>query len=571
MNAVIGMTGLLLDTELAGEQREFVETVRASGDALLVIINDILDFSKIESGQLDLEQVSFELRECVEGSLDLVAAAAALKGLELVSEVDEGCPQWVSGDPARLRQILVNLLSNAVKFTDHGDVVVAVRTESQPGQGVRLLVEVTDTGIGIPADRMDRLFRSFSQVDASTTRVYGGTGLGLAISQRLAAAMGGELDVRSEVGVGSVFRLSALLRTSTAGRAVLPPLPALDGKSVLLVDDNATNRRILRRQIEAWGMVASDTAFPAEALEWVGAGAHYDLAVLDMQMPGLSGVELANALRQCPAGRDLPMVLLSSLGCRPQLSTGPDFAATLTKPVKSAALRDSVAGALHLRPFQSRIPEQRIGDDVVAGAPLRILFAEDNSTNQLVGRLMLAKLGHRVDVVGNGREAVEALRWASYDLVLMDVQMPEMDGLEATRRIRTDLPGPRQPHIVALTASVASEDRMACRDAGMDGYLAGPAGGAQRRAAGRPTASSRLTGQLPAGPGRLGSAGLLLQVRRRGTEDQHRQPAGAQVLHRHVLGEDVARVGRPQHGPQPARIRLTDVGASGRVDRDRPQ
>ena len=391
-----------------------------------------------------------------------------------MSEVDEGCPQWVSGDPARLRQILVNLLSNAVKFTDHGEVVVAVRTESQPGQGVPLLVEVTDTGIGIPADRMDRLFRSFNQVDASTTRVYGGTGLGLAISQRLAAAMGGELDVRSEVGVGSVFRLSALLRTSTAGRAVLPPLPALDGKSVLLVDDNATNRRILRRQIEAWGMVASDTAFPAEALEWVGAGAHYDLAVLDMQMPGLSGVELANALRQCPSGRDLPMVLLSSLGCRPPLSTEPDFAATLTKPVKSAALRDSVAGALHLRPFQSRIPEQRIGDDVVAGAPLRILFAEDNSTNQLVGRLMLAKLGHRVDVVGNGREAVEALRWASYDLVLMDVQMPEMDGLEATRRIRTDLPGPRQPHIVALTASVASEDRMACRDAGRDGYLAKP-------------------------------------------------------------------------------------------------
>jgi len=486
MNAVIGMTGLLLDTELTGEQREFVDTVRSSGDALLVIINDILDFSKIESGELDLEHVAFDLRECVEGSLDLLAGAAVAKGLELVSHLDGSCPRTVVGDPTRLRQILVNLLSNAVKFTQHGDVLVVVRAEQQPGERVMVVVEVTDTGIGDPADRMDRLFRSFSQVDTSTTRVYGGTGLGLAISRRLANAMGGDLTAQSEPGVGSTFRLSALLQTSTdtgidSGTdastdtgAVLAPLPGLAGRRVLIVDDNSTSRRILRLQVEAWGMHVTETAHPARALDWVRSGAEYALAVLDLQMPDMDGDELTVALRQHPAGRQLPVVLLTSLGTRQRPAAGQAYAAQLTKPVKSAALHAVLARALAPAATPVVAPTQRVPEESAERAPLRVLLAEDNPTNQLVGRLMLTKLGHRVDVVGNGLEALDAVARVSYDVVLMDVQMPEMDGLEATAAIRAQLPSDHQPRIVALTASVALEDRLACERAGMDGYLAKP-------------------------------------------------------------------------------------------------
>ena len=505
MNAVIGMTGLLLDTELTVEQREFVDTVRSSGDSLLVIINDILDFSKIESGELDLEHVAFDLRECVEGSLDLVAGVAVAKGLELVSHVDESCPRTVVGDPTRLRQILVSLLSNAVKFTEHGEVLVAARSEAQPDGRVMLLVEVTDTGIGVPADRMGRLFRSFSQVDTSTTRVYGGTGLGLAISRRLANAMGGDLVAQSQPGVGSTFRLSALLQTSSDTVAVAGPLPpaGLADRRVLVVDDNATNRRILRLQVEAWGMHATDTGEPAEALDWIRGGAEYDLAVLDHQMPGMDGDELTLALRESPTGRGLPVVLLTSLGMRPR-PAGQEYAAQLTKPVKSAALKAVLGQALVPAGAAGVAPAQRTPSEPGGRAPLRVLLAEDNPTNQLVGQLMLTKLGHRVDVVGNGREAVEAVARVSYDVVLMDVQMPEMDGLAATAAIRAQAPPSHQPRIVALTASVALEDRLACDRAGMDGYLAKPVRAGELSAAladaGRPTGAA--PGALTAGAAR---------------------------------------------------------------------
>jgi len=482
MNAVIGMTGLLMDTELTADQREFVETVRSSGDALLVIINDILDFSKIESGGLELEVVPFDLRECIEACVDVLAGAATAKGLDLVVHVDPSCPPVLVGDPARLRQILVNLLSNAVKFTERGDVLVEVRTQPEAGDHVQLVVDVADTGIGIPADRMDRLFRSFSQVDASTTRVYGGTGLGLAISRRLAEAMHGGLTVSSEADQGSVFTLAARLGVGDVAPSGAAPLPDLRGRTVLVVDDNATNRRILRLQVESWGMAPRVTAYPAEALAWVRAGERFDLGLLDLAMPDMDGVELAAAIRGCDAGRELPLVLLTGLGWRPDPATAPDFAAYLTKPVKSAALRDSLAGALNLRAAAPNIPAPRSAPDD-AGPSLRILLAEDNPTNQLVGRLMLTRLGHLVDVAGNGCEAVEALRRAAYDVVLMDVQMPEMDGLEATRRIRGELPVARQPRIVALTASVTAEDRLACRDAGMDAYLAKPVRGPELSAA----------------------------------------------------------------------------------------
>ena len=469
MNAVIGMTGLLLDTELTHEQRDFAETVRSSGDALLVIINDILDFSKIESGELQLEHQPFSVRDCVEGSLDLVAPQAGAKGVDLVCALEPDVPPVLVGDVTRLRQVLVNLLSNAVKFTHEGEVVVSVSATEADAHGVRLSMAVRDTGIGIPADRIDRLFRSFSQVDASTTRLYGGTGLGLAISKRLAEAMGGELQVSSTLGKGSTFTLGVRLPRGAQTEDALQQAPAeLPGRRALIVDDNETNRRILRRQLEGWEMHVDSAPDAEEALATVDAGGRYDVVLLDMHMPGMDGVGLATELRRRESTRDLPLLLLSSLGQRP-----PGGAALgllhLTKPVKAAALRTAVATALGaaLEPAAAAVPE----------APtrrLRVLVAEDNVVNQRVAVLLLERLGYRGDVVGNGEEALAALALRPYDVVLMDVQMPVLDGLAATRRLRAELPADRQPRVVAMTANALAEDREQCLAAGMDDYLAKP-------------------------------------------------------------------------------------------------
>jgi signal transduction histidine kinase/DNA-binding response OmpR family regulator len=477
MNAVVGMTGLLLDTALDPVQRDYAETVRSSGDALLDIINDILDYSKIEAGELQIEENSFDLLEAVESALDLVTPAAAAKNLDLVSSVDPAAPSRVVGDVTRFRQVLVNLLSNAVKFTPAGEVLVTVRcTGDSDGDDLTLGVSVADTGIGIPADAIGRLFNPFHQVDASTTRVYGGTGLGLAICRRLVEAMHGQLSVTSEPGKGSEFRFTVRVRACTAPveAPYVSHLHTLAGTRMLIVDDNATNRRVLRLQLENWGVTCVEADGAGAALELGATAGPWDAALLDFNMPDLDGGMLAAELKKLPATADVPLILLTSYGNKLSPAEQVLFRESMFKPVKVLALRETLERALGVaRPL---LPEPRSGDaDLPVTSGLRILYVEDNLTNQKVGRLMLRTLGlTAVDTVGNGQEAVAAVAARPYDLVLMDVQMPVMDGLEATRRIRSELPADRQPCIVAMTASAMLSDREACLAAGMDGYLAKP-------------------------------------------------------------------------------------------------
>jgi PAS domain S-box-containing protein len=484
MNAVIGMSGLLLNTQLNDEQREYAEVVRQSGDALLTVINDILDFSKIEAGRLELESQPFELRECVEGALDLVAARAAEKGIDLAYLIGDGTPAAIAGDVTRLRQILLNLLSNAVKFTERGEVVLSVNARPVPEAEMHeLTFSVRDTGIGIPPDRVSRLFQSFSQVDASTTRRYGGTGLGLAISQRLAELMGGRIEVTSEVGRGSDFHFTIRARATEvpaqpARRDLSGVQPSLRGKRVLVVDDNATNRRIVTTHLDNWGMPARATESPLEALEWIRAGAGFDIGILDMHMPEMDGVALAHALREHPAGAALPLILFTSLGRREALGGGggETFAGYLHKPIKPSQLFDALVSVLAEQPVHvapRATPRMELDPEMARRRPLRILLAEDNVVNQKLALRLLGQMGYRADLAGNGLEAVDAVARQTYDLVLMDVQMPEMDGLEASREINRRWPGSR-PRIVAMTANAMQGDRELCEAAGMDDYVAKP-------------------------------------------------------------------------------------------------
>jgi PAS domain S-box-containing protein len=478
MNGVIGMASLLLDTPLTAEQHEFVETIRTSGDALLTIINDILDFSKIESGKLDLEQQPFDLRDCLESALDLLAPRAAERGLDLAYTVADNVPQTLLGDVTRLRQILVNLLSNAVKFTSAGDILITVVAQPDADQRYTLHIAVQDTGIGIPADRMDRLFQAFSQADTSTTRHYGGTGLGLVISKRLSELMGGTMWVESVPGTGSTFHMtfSAAAVVSQPHRYLRGVAPQLHGKRLLIVDDNATNRRILTLQAESWGMHVRAAASGAEALDWIRGGDPFAIAILDMQMPGMDGGQLATAIRKQRSATELPLVLLTSLGRRNDDLRAGIFAACLNKPTKASQLYDALITIIDVSTPQrsSETVHPTIDSQMAARLPLRVLLAEDNVVNQKVALLTLKRLGYRADVAGNGLEVLDALLRQPYDVILMDVQMPELDGLETTRRIGRDLPLAQRPWIIAMTANAMLGDREHCLAAGMDDYISKP-------------------------------------------------------------------------------------------------
>jgi CheY-like chemotaxis protein len=490
MNGIIAMAGLLLETPLTHEQHGYVETVYASSESLLTIINDILDFSKIEAGKLELESQPFDLRACIEDALDLLAAKAAEKKLDVAYEMDDDIPARMCGDVTRLRQVLVNLLSNGIKFTSTGEVVVQVEVLAAPEPGQKrsepwqLHFLVRDTGIGIPVDRLARLFKSFSQADASTARHYGGTGLGLAISKSLVELMGGKMWVESVPQKGSAFHFTLPLEAD-APAALQGPDPRLVDRRLLIVDDNATNRRILTLQARKWGMVPRDAQSGAEALEWLRAGESFDLVVLDMRMPDMDGLMLAGEIRKLPAGQTMPLMLLTSVGVhseRPEFSSA-CFAACLAKPIKPAQLQETLRRVLSgSKPAAPIAPvSARLDAALASRLPLGVLVCDDNVINQKVALRLLQQMGYRADVAANGLEALEALDRQPYDLIFMDVMMPEMGGLEATRLIRerqkqaSQFPKYKSPLIiVAMTASAMPGDREKCLAAGMDDYVAKP-------------------------------------------------------------------------------------------------
>ena len=484
MNAIIGMSGLLLNTPLDPQQHEFAEIIRTSGDALLTIINDILDFSKIEAGKLDLEYTAFDLRECMESAIDLLATPAAEKKLDLAVEVGPNVPSAIVSDVTRLRQVLINLLNNAVKFTEQGEVVLTVGMDENPveAKNVRLHFAVRDTGIGIPSDRLARLFQSFSQIDSSTSRRYGGTGLGLAISKRLAEMMGGSMWVESQVGVGSTFHFTIQaepsrldVRTRLRGEQ-----PRLAGRRLLVVEygDNPTNRHTIVLQTKDWGMTARQTASPAEALEWLRQGDPFDLAILDMHMPEMDGISLGQEIRKLRDAKSLPLVMLSSVGARELDAEQVNWAAYLTKPVKQSQLFNLLAGIFgqaEEQPATRPAPQAFKADpQMAARCPLAILLAEDNLFNQKLAVHLLGQMGYRADLAANGLEAIQSLERQPYDVILMDVQMPEMDGLEAARQICARWPREQRPQIIAMTANAMQGDREMCLLAGMDDYISKP-------------------------------------------------------------------------------------------------
>lgn len=492
MNGVIGMTSVLLDTKVTSEQREYLEIIRNSGEALLSIINDILDFSKIEAGKMELENQPFNLQTAIEESLDMVANQARLKGLDIAYLIPEDIPTTLVGDVTRLRQIMVNLLGNAVKFTEFGEVIISpVDIKIKPSkpstnnqtpttnnqQTYEFHFIVKDTGIGIPRDRINQLFQSFSQVDTSTTRKYGGTGLGLAISQRLSELMGGKMWVESEVGKGSTFHFTILAQAQPGAEDTYlrEAHPQLMGKRLLIIEDNENNRQIVKNHAQKWGMICQEAATVTEALEILRSQSTFDVGIVDMQMPYIDGLTLARLINQRKHQRIFPLVMLTSMNCwiaHPQS----EFTACLLKPIKPYQLGKVLREVVSNRPAENCLTPifQKIDTKFSQKLPLRILLAEDNVINQKVALKILERMGYQADVVQNGREAIDAIRKIRYDVVLMDVQMPEMDGLETARYICQEWLPSTRPWLIAMTAGAMEGDRKNCLEAGMDDYISKP-------------------------------------------------------------------------------------------------
>lgn len=476
MNGIIGMSSLLSQTTLTSEQRNYTETIQTCGENLLMVINDILDFSKIESGKMELEEKDFELRTCVEEVLDVFATKAAQAGLDLIYQIDYNVPEQIVGDATRLRQVLINFVSNAVKFTHQGEVFVKIRQTAAREDGqTELCFEIRDTGIGIQPDKLERLFKAFSQVDSSTTRRYGGTGLGLVICEKLVSLMGGSVQVSSTPGVGSVFSFTICTRPGTKApqHYVNGSMIHLEGKRALVIDDNFTNRTILRIQLEQWKMKPVLACNGEEALHILSTQEPFELVITDMHMPGMDGVELTRAIKKThPA---LPVMLLSSLGNELEKADAGLFSSVLTKPVKQNSLCNHILSNFRIEkpPVAVHKPEQdELPGNFSTLFPLRILIAEDNPINRELALIVLTKMGYEPEIAENGQEAVDKQRSDNYDVILMDVQMPEMDGLEATRNIRRATE--KQPVIIAMTANAMQEDRENCLIAGMNDYISKP-------------------------------------------------------------------------------------------------
>lgn len=475
LNAVIGMTGLLMETDLSGQQVDFVNTIKVGGESLLSVINDILDYSKIESGMLELEEQAFNTLDPLEDVSDLLVGKVNAKGLELIYEVDEEVPLAIYSDLTRLRQVLVNLVGNAIKFTEEGQIHIQVALQRRVEKKAEILFSVTDTGIGIPEDRKNRLFKSFSQVDASTTRKYGGTGLGLAICKKIVEHMGGRIWVESEVGEGSTFHFTILVKEAPSRPLeMIDALELFQGKRAILIDDNPTNVDIIERQCRIWGFDTRSFIEPQVALDYLSVNQDeaIDLVLTDMQMPELDGIELTRKLREM--GMRTPVIMLSSLGNQLSPAEKPLFDYILTKPAKRQQLFNAIARVLG---YKVTTKHPRNANQSFDQLPeLRILLAEDNPVNQKVGKHMLTKLNQAPDVVGNGLEALDMCKKFEYDIILMDMQMPIMDGLQATEAILAyfEEKGGPSPTIIAMTANSSQADREACLAVGMKDFLSKP-------------------------------------------------------------------------------------------------